>query len=146
MSSALFPHPSTLIHFRSFSTPFNHLNFGLPDVLLQPGFPRHTVFTVPLSNHLTRWPSHSTFIILIVVTTFDALYITQKSSSGSVLQLHFTVLQFYTAYCLQAGLGWRSGCHCATNRKVPGSILDGVTGNFFHGIRQFHVPGVDSAS
>jgi hypothetical protein len=31
-------------------------------------------------------------------------------------------------------------------RKVPGSIPGGVTGDFFRGIRQFHVPGVDSAS
>jgi hypothetical protein len=30
--------------------------------------------------------------------------------------------------------------------KVPGSIPGGVTGDFFSGIRQFHVPGVDSAS
>jgi hypothetical protein len=32
--------------------------------------------------------------------------------------------------------------HCATSRKVPGSI----TGDFFRGIRQFHVSGVDPAS
>jgi hypothetical protein len=43
------------------------------------------------------------------VVTFGALYITQNSSSGLVLQLHFTVLQFYTAYLLQVGQGWRSG-------------------------------------
>jgi hypothetical protein len=36
--------------------------------------------------------------------------------------------------------------HCATSRKVPGSIPSGVTGDFFRGIRQFHVPGIDSAS
>jgi hypothetical protein len=30
--------------------------------------------------------------------------------------------------------------------KVPGSIPGGVTGDFFRGIRQSHVPGVDSAS
>jgi hypothetical protein len=34
----------------------------------------------------------------------------------------------------------------ATSRKVPGSIPGGVTGDFFSGIRQFHVPGVDSVS
>jgi hypothetical protein len=34
---------------------------------------------------------------------------------------------------------------CATSRKVPGSIPGRVTGDFFRGIRQFHVPGVDSA-
>jgi hypothetical protein len=33
-----------------------------------------------------------------------------------------------------------------TSRKDPGSIPGGVTGDFFGGIRQFHVPGVDSAS
>jgi hypothetical protein len=33
-----------------------------------------------------------------------------------------------------------------TSRKVPGSIPGGVTGDFFRDIRQFHVPGVDSAS
>jgi hypothetical protein len=32
--------------------------------------------------------------------------------------------------------------HYATGRKVPGSI----PGDFFRGIRQFHVPGVDSTS
>jgi hypothetical protein len=29
----------------------------------------------------------------------------------------------------------------ATSWKVPGSIPGGVTGDFFYGIRQFHVPG-----
>jgi hypothetical protein len=27
--------------------------------------------------------------------------------------------------------------------KVLGSITDGLNGDFFRGIRQFHVPGVD---
>jgi hypothetical protein len=36
--------------------------------------------------------------------------------------------------------------HCATSWKVLGSIPGGSNGDFFHGIRQFHVPGVDSAS
>jgi hypothetical protein len=36
--------------------------------------------------------------------------------------------------------------HCATSRKVPGSIPSGITQDFFRCIRQFHVPGVDSAS
>jgi hypothetical protein len=36
--------------------------------------------------------------------------------------------------------------HCATSRKVPGSIPGGVTGDLFHGIRQSHVPGVHPAS
>jgi hypothetical protein len=36
--------------------------------------------------------------------------------------------------------------HYATSRKVPGSVIGGVTGDFFHGIRQLHVPGVDLAS
>jgi hypothetical protein len=31
------------------------------------------------------------------------------------------------------------------SRKVPGSIPGRVTGDFFRGIRQVHVPGVDSA-
>jgi hypothetical protein len=34
----------------------------------------------------------------------------------------------------------------ATSRKVPGSIPGGVTEDFFRCIRQFHVPGIDSAS
>jgi hypothetical protein len=34
---------------------------------------------------------------------------------------------------------------CATSRKVPGSIPGRVTGEFFRGIRQVHVLGVDSA-
>jgi hypothetical protein len=34
---------------------------------------------------------------------------------------------------------------CATTRKVPGSIPGRVTGDFFRGIRQVHVPGVNSA-
>jgi hypothetical protein len=34
----------------------------------------------------------------------------------------------------------------ATSRKVPGSIPCGVTGDFFRGIRQFHVLGIDSTS
>jgi hypothetical protein len=34
----------------------------------------------------------------------------------------------------------------ATSWKVPGSIPGGVTGDFFRGIRQFHVPGVDPTS
>jgi hypothetical protein len=33
----------------------------------------------------------------------------------------------------------------ATSRKVPGSILGRVTGDFFRGFRQVNVPGVDSA-
>jgi hypothetical protein len=37
---------------------------------------------------------------------------------------------------------WRE---CATSRKVPGSIPGRVTGDFFRGIRQVHMPGVDSA-
>jgi hypothetical protein len=36
--------------------------------------------------------------------------------------------------------------HCATIRKVLGSIAGGVTGDFFRCMRQFHTPGVDSAS
>jgi len=35
--------------------------------------------------------------------------------------------------------------HCATSRKVPGSI-PGVAGDFSCGIWHFHVPWVDSAS
>jgi hypothetical protein len=35
---------------------------------------------------------------------------------------------------------------CAASRKVPESIPGGVTGDFVRGIRQFHVPGVDSDS
>jgi hypothetical protein len=31
-------------------------------------------------------------------------------------------------------------------KQFPGSIPGGVTGDVFRGIRQFHVPGVDSAS
>jgi hypothetical protein len=38
------------------------------------------------------------------------------------------------------------GVAYATSRKVPEPIIGGVTGNFFRGIRQFHVPGVDPAS
>jgi hypothetical protein len=40
----------------------------------------------------------------------------------------------------------RKNPHYATSWKVPGSIPSGVTEDFFRGIRQFHVPGVDSAS
>jgi hypothetical protein len=36
--------------------------------------------------------------------------------------------------------------HCATSRKVPGPIPGGANGEFFRGIRQLHVPGVDSVS
>jgi hypothetical protein len=32
-----------------------------------------------------------------------------------------------------------------TSLKVPGSIPCRVTGDFFRGLRQVHVPGVDSA-
>jgi hypothetical protein len=38
-----------------------------------------------------------------------------------------------------------SSARCSTSRKVPGSIPGRVTGEFFRGIRQVHVPGVDSA-
>jgi hypothetical protein len=34
---------------------------------------------------------------------------------------------------------------CATSRKVPGSIPGSVIGDFFRGIRQVHVPEVNSA-
>jgi hypothetical protein len=34
----------------------------------------------------------------------------------------------------------------ATSQKVPESIPGGVTWDFFRGIRQFHVPGLDSSS
>jgi hypothetical protein len=34
---------------------------------------------------------------------------------------------------------------CATSQKVHGSIPGHVTGDFFRGIWQVHVPGVDSA-
>jgi hypothetical protein len=41
---------------------------------------------------------------------------------------------------------WRSGLrHCATSRKVAGSIPDGVIGNF-HSFRPHYGPGIDSAS
>jgi hypothetical protein len=33
---------------------------------------------------------------------------------------------------------------CAASRKVSGSIPGRVTGDFFRGVRQVHVPGVDS--
>jgi hypothetical protein len=36
--------------------------------------------------------------------------------------------------------------HYAPSRKVPGSIPAGVIGDFSLGIRQFHLPEVDSAS
>jgi hypothetical protein len=36
--------------------------------------------------------------------------------------------------------------HWATSQKVPGSFSGGVNGDFFHGIQQFRVPRVDSAS
>jgi hypothetical protein len=36
--------------------------------------------------------------------------------------------------------------HCATSRKVPGSIPGGVTWDFLRGTRQFHVSEVDVAS
>ena len=43
---------------------------------------------------------------------------------------------------------WRSWLrHCATNRKVAGSIPDGVTGIFlWHSFRPHYGPGFDSAS
>jgi hypothetical protein len=64
--------------------------------------------------------------------------------SGAVPLLPLCLHGMYT---FTLGLGWRLWLrHCATIRKVPGSIPGGVTGNFFRGIRQFHVPGVDSAS
>jgi hypothetical protein len=34
----------------------------------------------------------------------------------------------------------------ATSQKVQEPIPGGVIGNFFRGIRQFHVPGLDSSS
>jgi hypothetical protein len=56
--------------------------------------------------------------------------------------LYYTILYYTTLYYTILG----ALRHCATSRKVPGSIPGGVTENFFRGIRQFHVTGVDSAS
>jgi hypothetical protein len=50
-----------------------------------------------------------------------------------------------TARRLYKSFGVKGLRHCATSRKAPGSIPSGITGVFFRGIRQFHVPGVDSA-
>jgi hypothetical protein len=52
-----------------------------------------------------------------------------------------TLLQ-YVPY--SRGLGWLR--HCTTSRKVQESIPGVVTRDFFRDIRQFHVPGIDSAS
>jgi hypothetical protein len=52
------------------------------------------------------------------------------------------ITKFLVTFIIRLAYTW----HCATSRKVPGSIPGGVTGDFFRGIRQFHVPGVDSAS
>jgi hypothetical protein len=57
----------------------------------------------------------------------DKVFTKQKSSCPTYLGV---------AYLLR---------HYATSRKVSGSIPGGVTGDFFRGIRQLHVPGVDSA-
>jgi len=44
------------------------------------------------------------------------------------------------------GTRWRGWLrHCATSRKVAGSIPDGVIG-IFHSFRPHYGPGVDSAS
>ena len=56
----------------------------------------------------------------------------------------------YVCNKLGARFWWHSRLrHCATNRKVAGSIPDGVTGAFFIDIKSFrshYGPGVDSAS
>jgi hypothetical protein len=40
---------------------------------------------------------------------------------------------------------WKGLRHCATSRKVPGPMFGAVIGDFFGSVRQFHVPGVNSA-
>jgi hypothetical protein len=54
-----------------------------------------------------------------------------RNSAGDFLIIGCTVLVW----------AWGS----ATSQKVPGSIPGRVTGDCFRGIRQVHVPGVDSA-
>jgi hypothetical protein len=47
---------------------------------------------------------------------------------------------------IYGSLGAKGLRHYTTSRKVLELIPGGVTGEFFRGTRQFHVPGVDSAS
>ena len=59
LSSAFFLRLLTPIDFRSFSILSNHLNFGLPAILLPSGFPRNAFFMVLSSDILSRWPANS---------------------------------------------------------------------------------------
>jgi hypothetical protein len=54
-------------------------------------------------------------------------------------------IRLFTSVVLGPGVAlWLR--HYATSWKAPGSIPGGVTGDFSRGVRQFHVPGVNSAS
>jgi hypothetical protein len=58
--------------------------------------------------------------------------------------LEFSLIKLIVASFVGTG-GFLIGYTNGHRRKVPGSIPGRVTGDFFRGIRQVHVPGVDSA-
>jgi hypothetical protein len=76
--------------------------------------------------------THSEFVIFIVLLLKKWLH-----KRASLLQYTHIVFIKTEGICR---------VHYAVSLKVSESIPGGVTGDFFRGIRQFHVPGVDSAS
>jgi hypothetical protein len=70
-------------------------------------------------------------------------YYTQSNAGSHPEPVGFRP-QFYSPF-IEATFQYRAWGSVATSRKFPGSIPGRVTGDFFRGIRQVHVPGVDSA-
>jgi hypothetical protein len=89
------------------------------------------------------------------VLIFQPTVSCRASYNQLCLEQHYSLKELRSCYVLTYKSGYLVGFgpgvaywlrHYATSQKVPGSIPGGVTGDFFRGIRQFHVPRVDSAS
>jgi hypothetical protein len=83
---------------------------------------------------------------------FSSQYFCEFCTSLTLF-IHLVILNFFSSFvymsyaCGGGGTRWHSGLrHCATNRKVAGSIPDGVTGVFhWQSFQLRYDPGVDSA-
>jgi hypothetical protein len=104
-------------------------------------------------------------LLLLFITFMQVIYnyipetnhVSSAYNIATILWLHFMVhvilfpmmniLYFYVS-TFQSGTPWRSWLrHCATSRKVAGSIADGVIGIFYSPNPSGRTgPGVDSAS
>ena len=117
-SSLMPPHHTS---WRSILILFSHLSLRLPHGLFPSGFPIKTLHTPLLNSTRAISPAHLIHLDMINRTTVGEEC---RSLSSSL----------YTENCETENMKllkniWVIKC-CATNRKVAGSIPDGVTGIF----------------